>query len=278
VPGESTRLSSQDSSDCVTPDNLDGTIAASQGQKYLRGEGRFSGGTSRNCTSPRRPDAYRPFRRAQPPRRVIDAHLRISEKDPSPFSSCLHRSAPSPNSSRVAHSGRPPRRRPRPRLQIPLSPSSSPPDLPTRPQQTGRRAPIRRRYKIPGYGVITRDPQDHPNAGEELVSSPRAAGIDPTTVAFSRSPRHSTPCSSKFEYDIVSPDKLPGKYLGKSVIINRKQEVRPGERMLPETTKPALRLHARATRARDHTSSSRCQMIPAHTRHHRDKLFELRPA
>jgi hypothetical protein len=111
------------------------------------------------------------------------------------------------------------------------------------PQQTAEERQSDPTYKIPGYGVIREIRKITLNAGENLVKFTNvAAGIDPTTVAFKSltAPDSTSVLEQNFEYDIVSPDKLLEKYLGKSVIINRKQEVRPGERMLPETIEAKL--------------------------------------
>jgi hypothetical protein len=111
------------------------------------------------------------------------------------------------------------------------------------PQQTAQERQDNPAYKIPGYGVIREIRKITLNSGENLVKFTNvAAGIDPTTVAFKSltAPDSTAVLEQNFEYDIVSPDKLLEKYLGKSVIINRKQEVRPGERMLPETIEAKL--------------------------------------
>ena len=99
------------------------------------------------------------------------------------------------------------------------------------PQQTAEERQSDPTYKIPGYGVIREVRKITLNSGENLVKFTNvAAGIDPTTVAFKSltAPDSTAVLEQNFEYDIVSPDKLLEKYLGKSIIINRKQEVRPG--------------------------------------------------
>jgi hypothetical protein len=98
-------------------------------------------------------------------------------------------------------------------------------------------------YKIPGYGVVRETRRIPLVAGENQVKFTNvAAGIDPTTVSFKSltAPQSTSVVEQDFAYDIVSPDKLLEKYLGKTVIINRKQEPRPGERTLPETIEAKL--------------------------------------
>ena len=98
-------------------------------------------------------------------------------------------------------------------------------------------------YKIPGYGVVRETRRIPLVAGQNQVKFTNvAAGIDPTTVSFKSltAPDSTSVVEQNFEYDIVSPDKLLEKYLGKSIIINRKQEARPGERTLPETIEARL--------------------------------------
>jgi len=98
-------------------------------------------------------------------------------------------------------------------------------------------------YKVPGYGVVRETRRIPLVAGQNQVKFTNvAAGIDPTTVSFKSltAPDSTSVLEQNFEYDIVSPDKLLEKYLGKSVIINRKQDARPGERTLPETIEARL--------------------------------------
>src|SRR5438874_183205 len=111
------------------------------------------------------------------------------------------------------------------------------------PQQTAEERLNNPAYKIPGYGVIREIRKMTLNSGENLVKFTNvAAGIDPTTVAFKSltAPDSTAVLEQNFEYDIVSPDKLLEKYLGKSVIINRKQEVPPGDPILPEPIRAKL--------------------------------------
>ncbi len=98
-------------------------------------------------------------------------------------------------------------------------------------------------YKIPGYGVIRETRRIPLIAGENLLKFTNvAAGIDPTTVSFKSltAPESTAVLEQNFEYDLVNPDKLLEKYLGKNIIINRKQETRPGERNFPETIEAKL--------------------------------------
>jgi hypothetical protein len=111
------------------------------------------------------------------------------------------------------------------------------------PQQIAEERQANPAYKIPGYGVVRETRKIPLVAGEnQLKFTNVAAGIDPTTVSFKSltAPDSTAVLEQNFEYDIVSPDKLLEKYLGKSVIINRKQESRPGERTLPETIEAKL--------------------------------------
>jgi len=111
------------------------------------------------------------------------------------------------------------------------------------PRQTAQERQTDPAYKIPGYGVVRETRKIALVAGDNQVKFTNvAAGIDPTTVSFKSltAPDSTAVLEQNFEYDIVSPDKLLEKYLGKSVIINRKQESRPGERTLPETIEAKL--------------------------------------
>jgi hypothetical protein len=111
------------------------------------------------------------------------------------------------------------------------------------PQRINEQRQFNGAYKIPGYGVVRETRKISLNAGDNQVKFTNvAAGIDPTTVSFKSltAPDSTAVLEQKFEYDIVSPDKLLEKYLGKSIIINRKQESRPGERTLPETIEAKL--------------------------------------
>jgi hypothetical protein len=111
------------------------------------------------------------------------------------------------------------------------------------PQQSTQDRQADPAYRIPGYGVVRETRKITLVAGDNQIKFTNvAAGIDPTTVSFKSltAPDSTAILEQNFEYDIVSPDKLLEKYLGKSVIINRKQESRPGERTLPETIEARL--------------------------------------
>jgi hypothetical protein len=111
------------------------------------------------------------------------------------------------------------------------------------PQQIAEERQADPAYKMPGYGVVRETRKIALVAGDNQIKFTNvAAGIDPTTVSFKSltAPDSTAVLEQNFEYDIVSPDKLLEKYLGKPVIINRKQESRPGERTLPETIEAKL--------------------------------------
>ena len=100
------------------------------------------------------------------------------------------------------------------------------------------------RQPIPGFGVV-REIRKIPLARGEntLKFTDVAAGIDPTTVSFKSltAPDSTSVLEQNFEYDLLSPDTLLEKYLGKSVIINRKQEPLPTDRTrMPETIEAKL--------------------------------------
>jgi len=99
-------------------------------------------------------------------------------------------------------------------------------------------------YKIPGYGVVRELRRISLTQGENLLKfSDVAAGIDPTTVSFKSltAPDSTAVVEQNFEYDLVSPDKLLEKYIGKSIIINRKQEPLPTDHTrMPETIEAKL--------------------------------------
>jgi len=80
-----------------------------------------------------------------------------------------------------------------------------------------------RNLKIDKSGIATLRFMDVPSS------------INPRTVHLqSLAPGGPQVFEQNYEFDLVSPDKLLEKYLGKNVIINRKQESRPGERTLPD--------------------------------------------
>src|SRR5205085_5539629 len=99
-------------------------------------------------------------------------------------------------------------------------------------------------FKLPGYGVVREVRKIELSAGQNTVKfTDVASGIDPTTVAFKSltAPDSTAVLEQNYEYDLVSPDKLLEKYLGKNVIINRKQDPLPGDRTrMPETIEAKL--------------------------------------
>lgn len=99
-------------------------------------------------------------------------------------------------------------------------------------------------YRIPGYGVVREIRKITLAKGDNMVRfSDVAAGIDATTVSFKSltAPDTTGVLEQNFEYDVVSPDKLLEKYLGKSIIINRKLDPLPGDKTrMPETIEAKL--------------------------------------
>jgi hypothetical protein len=78
---------------------------------------------------------------------------------------------------------------------------------------------------LPGYGIVRENRQIQLNQGENIVKfSDVAAEIDPTTVSFLSltSPTATSVLEQNYEYDLVSADKLLGKYLGKDIQIVRR--------------------------------------------------------
>jgi hypothetical protein len=78
---------------------------------------------------------------------------------------------------------------------------------------------------LPGYGVVRENRQIQLNQGENIVRfTDVAAEIDPTTVSFESltSPAAASVLEQNYEYDLVSADKLLGKYLGKDIQIIRR--------------------------------------------------------
>lgn len=107
--------------------------------------------------------------------------------------------------------------------------------------QQDRDAP---QYKLPGYGVVREVRKIDLAAGDNTLRfTDVASGIDPTTVAFkSLTAADSTSVlEQSYEYDLVSPDKLLQKYVGQTIIINRKQEPLKDDRShTPETIQGKL--------------------------------------
>ena len=92
---------------------------------------------------------------------------------------------------------------------------------------------------LPGYGVVRETRPITLEKGENTLRfADVAAGIDPTTVAFQSLTDPATAVlEQNYEYDLVSPDKLLEKYVGKTVKLRRsasggeggKEEVIEGE-------------------------------------------------
>jgi hypothetical protein len=97
---------------------------------------------------------------------------------------------------------------------------------------------------IPGFGVVREVRKLALTKGDNQVKfTDVAAGIDPTTVSFRSltAPDSTAVLEQNYEFDLVNPDKLLEKYLGKNVIINRKQEPLPTDRTrMPETIEARL--------------------------------------
>lgn len=78
---------------------------------------------------------------------------------------------------------------------------------------------------LPGYGVVRENRQIQLNQGENIVKfTDVAAEIDPTTVSFESlsSPAAASVLEQNYEYDLVSADKLLGKYLDKEIQVIRR--------------------------------------------------------
>lgn len=97
---------------------------------------------------------------------------------------------------------------------------------------------------IPGFGVVREVRKLALARGDNQIKfTDVASAIDPTTVAFKSltAPDATAVLEQNYEFDLVSPDKLLEKYLGKNVIINRKQDPLPGDRTrMPETIEAKL--------------------------------------
>jgi hypothetical protein len=135
-------------------------------------------------------------------------------------------------------------------------------------------------YKIPGYGVVREIRRIPLVAGDNLLKFQNvAAGIDPTTVSFKSltAPDSTAVLEQNFEYDVVSPDKLLEKYLGRPIIINRKQDSRAGERSLPETIEARLlAFTADQLVLESNNKQLPVQVIPRNTDITEIKLFDLK--
>jgi hypothetical protein len=78
---------------------------------------------------------------------------------------------------------------------------------------------------LPGYGVVRENRQIDLDKGENTVRfTDVATGIDPTTVSFESltAPNAAAVLEQNYEYDLVSGDKLLGKYIGKEVKVMRR--------------------------------------------------------
>ena len=97
---------------------------------------------------------------------------------------------------------------------------------------------------LPGYAVVRETRKIDLQAGiNSLRFNDVAAGIDPTTVTFKSltAPDSTMVLEQNYEYDLVSPDKLLAKYVGKEIIINRKQEpLKDDKTHAPETIQGTL--------------------------------------
>ena len=98
--------------------------------------------------------------------------------------------------------------------------------------------------QLPGFGVVREIRKIDLVAGENILKfTGVAVGIDPTTVAFKSltAPDSTSVFEQNYEFDLMNPDKLLGKYLGKEIIINRKQKPLPDEKTRqPETIQGTL--------------------------------------
>ena len=93
---------------------------------------------------------------------------------------------------------------------------------------------------LPGYGVVRENRQIQLNSGENIVKfTDVAAEIDPTTVSFQclSAPSAASVLEQNYEYDLVSADKLLGKYLGQEIQIIRRA---PSSKSIRPTCAAAL--------------------------------------
>jgi hypothetical protein len=136
-------------------------------------------------------------------------------------------------------------------------------------------------YKVPGYAVVGEMRKITLASGENTLKfSDIAAGIDPTTVSFKSltAPNSTAVIEQNFEYDLVTPDKLLEKYLGKNIIVNRKQEPLPNDRTrMPETIEAKL-LSYTADQLVLQTNNKQLpvQIIPRNSDITEIKLFDLK--
>ncbi len=78
---------------------------------------------------------------------------------------------------------------------------------------------------LPGFGVVRENRNIHLEAGDNTLRfTDVAQQIDPTTVSFQAltSPGSASVLEQNYEYDLVSADKILGKYLGQGVSIMRR--------------------------------------------------------
>jgi hypothetical protein len=78
---------------------------------------------------------------------------------------------------------------------------------------------------LPGYGIVRENREIKLDEGDNTIRfTDVATGIDPTTVSFQSltAPDAAGVLEQNYEYDLVSADKLLGKYIGKEVQISRR--------------------------------------------------------
>jgi hypothetical protein len=97
---------------------------------------------------------------------------------------------------------------------------------------------------LPGYAIVRETRKIDLMAGDNSVRfADVAAGIDPVTVRFRSltAPETTAVREQSFQYDLASPDKLLQKYVGKNILINRKQEpLKDDKSHTPETIQGKL--------------------------------------
>jgi len=96
----------------------------------------------------------------------------------------------------------------------------------------------------PGFAVVREIRKLPLVRGENTVKfTDVAAGIDPTTVSFKSltAPDTTTILEQSYENDLITPETLLRKYVGRNIIVNRKQEPMPGDHnRMPETIEAKL--------------------------------------
>ncbi|HEY7117611.1 MAG TPA: DUF4139 domain-containing protein [Tepidisphaeraceae bacterium] len=112
------------------------------------------------------------------------------------------------------------------------------------PQQFLDESPGNPAPRLPGYALVRQTRKMQLNPGENQVKLTGVpASIDPTTVSFRSltAPDSTTVFDQSYAFDLASPDKLLERYVGKNIIINRKQDPLPGDRTrMPETIEARL--------------------------------------